>query len=171
MAISQITPTLYLSGVDAAHTPAAIRSRRITLIVNATVEHECPEYSGVECLWVPVTDQPHAQIGQHFEEVADRISANRTGSTLVHCSAGRSRSPALVMAYLMKFHGVSLLDAHSWVLGVRPFVRPNAGFWRQLLEYERKLYGKNTVRMVATSAGVLPEAIDSPGGAGYCLNV
>lgn len=171
MAVSQITPTLYLSGVDTALNRAAITSRHITLIVNATVEHACPEYSGVECVRVPVLDQPHASLSEHFDPVTERIHNNQAGSTLVHCTAGRSRSASLVMAYLMKFKGVTLLQAHHWVLEVRPFIRPNAGFWRQLLEYERKLYGRNSVRMVATSLGVLPEAIDVNEGSEYCLNV
>lgn len=170
MAISQITPTLYLSGVDAALSHTVITNRHITLIVNATVEHICPEYTGVECMRVPVLDQPHASLSEHFDTVAERIHNNQTGSTLVHCSAGRSRSASLVMAYLMKFRQATLLQSHYWVLEVRPFIRPNAGFWRQLLEYERKLHGKNSVRMVATVLGVLPEAIDVNEGSAYCLN-
>ncbi|XP_062408925.1 dual specificity protein phosphatase 14 [Sardina pilchardus] len=171
MAVSQITPNLYLSGIDAALNHAAITSRHITLIVNATEEHIIPNYTGVECIRVPVLDQPHASLSEHFDPVADRIHDNKTGSTLVHCTAGRSRSASLVMGYLMKFKGATLLQAHHWVLEARPFIRPNAGFWRQLLEYERTLHGKNSVRMVATSLGVLPEAIDVNGGSEYCLNV
>ncbi|XP_063061648.1 dual specificity protein phosphatase 14-like [Engraulis encrasicolus] len=174
MAVSQITPTLYLSGVDTAQNRTAVAHRRITLIVNATVEHTCPDYPGVECLQVPVPDQPHAPLLEHFDAVAERIHSNQSGSTLVHCSAGRSRSASLVMAYLMRFQGADLLQAYRWVLEARPFIRPNAGFWRQLLEYERRLYGRNSVRMAATSLGVLPEAIpESAGGGagtGDCLN-
>ncbi|KAL2096226.1 hypothetical protein ACEWY4_008374 [Coilia grayii] len=170
MAVSQITPTLYLSGVDTALNRTAVSNRRITLIVNATVEHVCPNHPDVECIRVPVPDQPHASLLEHFDSVAEHIHNNQTGSTLVHCSAGRSRSASLVMAYLMRFQGATLLQAYRWVLEVRPFIRPNAGFWRQLLEYERKLYGKNSIRMAATSLGVLPEAIDLNGGPEYCLN-
>ncbi|KAJ8397237.1 hypothetical protein AAFF_G00440710 [Aldrovandia affinis] len=114
---------------------------------------------------------PSARLCDHFESVAERIHSNRTGGTLVHCAAGMSRSPALVMAYLMRYKGVTLRQAHDWVRDCRPFIRPNAGFWRQLLDYEKNLYGKNTVKMVATPLGVLPESKASEGESQYCLGL
>lgn len=149
MSLSQITPTLFLSGADAALNAALVSSKGITLIVNATLSHACPAHPGVECVRVPVSDLPSARLGDHFDRVAERIHGNRAGGTLVHCAAGMSRSPALVMAYLMRYRGVSLCQAHRWVQGSRPYVRLNAGFWDQLLQYERRLYGKNTVRVAA----------------------
>lgn len=147
MSVSQITPTLFLSSADAAQNKALLSRKGVTLIVNATLTHICPSYRGVQCLRVPVPDLPHAPLGDHFERVAERIHNNRTGSTLVYCAAGMSRSPALVMAYLMRYKGTTLREAHRWVQDCRPYVRPNAGFWHQLLRYEKKLYGKNTVKV------------------------
>ncbi|XP_061073164.1 dual specificity protein phosphatase 18-like [Conger conger] len=169
MSVSQINPTLFLSGADAAMNKALISHRGITLIINVTPVTS-PVHQGVECRQVPVSDQPHARLCDHFESMAECIHNNQTGSTLVHCAAGMSRSPALVMAYLMRYKGVTLRQAHDWVRDCRPYIRPNAGFWRQLLDYEKKLYGKNTVKMTATPLGVLPEAMASEGDAEYCLS-
>uniref|UniRef100_A0A674CAY0 Si:ch1073-184j22.2 n=1 Tax=Salmo trutta TaxID=8032 RepID=A0A674CAY0_SALTR len=149
MSVSQITPTLFLSGADAPLNQALVSRKGITLIVNATLNHVCPVYPGVECLRVPVSDLPSARLGDHFDRVAERIHSNRTGGTLVHCAAGMSRSPALVIAYLMRYRGVTLCRAHAWVQESRPYVRLNAGFWAQLLEFEKRLYGKNTVKVAA----------------------
>ncbi|XP_045897754.1 dual specificity protein phosphatase 18 isoform X2 [Micropterus dolomieu] len=149
MAVSQITPTLFLSGAEGPLNAALVSQKGITLIVNATVSHASPAYPGVECVRVPVSDLPSARLGDHFDRVAERIHGNRAGGTLVHCAAGMSRSPALVMAYLMRYRGVTLRQAHRWVQDSRPYVRLNAGFWEQLLQYERRLYGKNTVRVAA----------------------
>ncbi|KAM6918260.1 dual specificity protein phosphatase 18 [Xenentodon cancila] len=145
--LSQVTPTLFLGGADAPLNAALVSQKGITLIVNATLSHTCPVYPGVECVRVPVCDLPNARLSDHFDRVAERIHGNRVGGTLVHCVAGMSRSPALVMAYLMRFRGVTLCQAHRWVQESRPFVRLNAGFWEQLLQYERRLYGRNTVRV------------------------
>uniref|UniRef100_A0A672I6F1 Si:ch1073-184j22.2 n=1 Tax=Salarias fasciatus TaxID=181472 RepID=A0A672I6F1_SALFA len=147
MALSQITPTLFLSGAEAPMNATLVSQKGITLIVNATLNHACPTYPGVECLRIPVSDLPSARLGDHFDRVAERIHGNRGGGTLVHCAAGMSRSPALVMAYLMRYRGVTLCQAHRWVQESRPYVRLNAGFWEQLLQYERRLYGKNTVKV------------------------
>ncbi|XP_026887547.2 dual specificity protein phosphatase 14 [Electrophorus electricus] len=147
MSMSQITPTLFLSGADAPLNQALMTRKGITLIVNATLSHSCPRYPGVECLRVAVADVPGAHLGEHFDRVAARIHGNRAGGTLVHCAAGMSRSPALIMAYLMKYRGATLQQAHSWVQRSRPCIRLNAGFWEQLLDYEKKLYGRNTVKV------------------------
>ncbi|KAL6468282.1 hypothetical protein MHYP_G00239590 [Metynnis hypsauchen] len=156
MSMSQITPTLFLSGADAPLNQALVTRKGITLIVNATLSHTCPRYPGVECIRVAVSDLPSARLSEHFDRVATRIHNNRAGGTLVHCAAGMSRSPALIMAYLMKYKGVTLQQAHSWVQRSRPYIRLNAGFWDQLLDYERKMYGKNTVK-VAVPLEPLPQ--------------
>lgn len=153
MLLSQVTPTLFLSGADAPLNAALMSQKGITLIVNATLSHAFPAYPGVECLRVPVCDLPCEHLGIHFDRVADRIHGNHAGGTLVHCAAGMSRSPALVMAYLMRYRGVTLSQAHRWVLESRPFIRLNSGFWEQLLQYERRLYGRNTVRVEPERAG------------------
>ncbi|XP_029922446.1 dual specificity protein phosphatase 14 [Myripristis murdjan] len=172
MSVCQVTGGLFLSGLDAARSRSLISSRNITLIINASGQDvSYPHGPGVEVVPVPVPDSPHAPLARYFEPVAERIDGNRTGNTLVHCTAGRSRSAALVIAYLMRCEGVSLRQAHEALLEKRPHIRPNAGFWRQLMEYERALFGRNTVRMTVTSCGVLPEALDPDGAAAYCINI
>uniref|UniRef100_A0A3B3ZIW3 Uncharacterized protein n=1 Tax=Periophthalmus magnuspinnatus TaxID=409849 RepID=A0A3B3ZIW3_9GOBI len=146
MALSEITPSLFLSGSDGAQNGPLVSRKGITLIVNATLAHPSPPLPGVEVLRVPVSDLPSAPLHQHFDRVAERIHSN-SGKTLVHCAAGMSRSPALVMAYLMRFRGVSLQQAHALVRERRPHIRLNRGFWQQLLTYERRLYGSNSVRL------------------------
>lgn len=147
MALSQILPSLFLSGADGAENALLVSRNGITLIVNATLFHAVAPPPGVEVLRVPVSDLPSSRIDRHFDRVAERIHGNRGGKTLVHCAAGVSRSPTLVMAYLMKFRGATLRQAHALVRDKRPHIRLNRGFWEQLLSYERRLYGNNSVRL------------------------
>ncbi|XP_044209844.1 dual specificity protein phosphatase 14 isoform X2 [Thunnus albacares] len=172
--VSQVGPGLFLSGLDSALNLSVLSSRSVSLIINSSGLEDVsyPHLDGLQVLHVPVQDRPHAPLGRYFDLVAERIHQNRTGTTLVHCSAGRSRSPSLIMAYLMRFGGLSLRRAHEQVLEQRPFIRPNAGFWRQLMDYERKLFGRNSVRMAMTSGGVLPEALeDTNTTVAYCVNI
>lgn len=60
----------------------------------------------------------------------------------VHCHAGISRSPAVVMAYLMKYHGMTRDEALGYVRQFRPAVHPNPGFTRMLGEFENELKEK-----------------------------
>lgn len=55
---------------------------------------------------------------------------------LVHCKMGVSRSASTVIAYAMKEFGWSLEKAYNFVKQKRSITRPNAGFMRQLAEYE-----------------------------------
>ncbi|KAK9397590.1 dual specificity protein phosphatase 14-like [Crotalus adamanteus] len=160
--IAQISPCLYLCSGNAASNRHMVYSRAVSCIVNATMEIPNANWPDIDYVKVPVPDLPHAPLSLYFDSVADRIhqTGKKNGRTLVHCVAGVSRSASLCIAYLMKYHRLSLLDAHEWVKSRRPVVRPNVGFWRQLIEYERKLFGKNTVKMVPSPIGLIPDVYE-----------
>lgn len=50
-------------------------------------------------------------------------------------------SATIVIAYLMKKHGVSLSEAFQLVKSKRPVISPNAGFMIQLQNYDKTLKG------------------------------
>ncbi|XP_043942245.1 dual specificity protein phosphatase 14-like [Protopterus annectens] len=157
--IAQITPCLYLSSGNAATNRHLVYSRSVTCIINATMEIPNTNWPDMEYVKVPVADLPHALLSLYFDTVADKINQmeKNNGRTLVHCVAGVSRSASLVIAYLMKYHKLSLVEAHDWVKARRPIIRPNSGFWQQLIDYERKLFGTNTVKMVPSPIGMVPD--------------
>lgn len=67
----------------------------------------------------------------------------------MHCVAGVSRSASLCMIYLVKYERMTLRQAYHYVKSARPIIRPNIGFWKQMIDYERKLRGyfnKNSVQ-------------------------
>ncbi|XP_029430998.1 dual specificity protein phosphatase 14-like [Rhinatrema bivittatum] len=147
--VDQITPSLYLSNATSARNRSILSAKRITCIVNATMDVQRPTWPGVDYVRVPVADLPHARLSDYFDTVADRIRLveRHSGRTLVHCVAGVSRSATLCIAYLMKYEGLSLREAYSWVKSRRPMICPNAGFWHQLMVYEKRLFGKSSVKM------------------------
>lgn len=61
-----------------------------------------------------------------------------TGRILVHCAVGVSRSATLVLAYLMLYHSLTLVEAIKKVKDHRGII-PNRGFLRQLLALDRRL--------------------------------
>ncbi|KAG9141215.1 hypothetical protein Leryth_001703 [Lithospermum erythrorhizon] len=60
---------------------------------------------------------------------------------LVHCMLGKNRSPAIVIAYLMKSKGWRLAQSYQWVKERKPVVELSEVVYQQLQEYEQKLYG------------------------------
>lgn len=63
-----------------------------------------------------------------------------SGTVLVHCQAGCSRSVAIVAAYLMHTRRISAHTAVSMIQKRRPDAEPNKGFMAQLELYEQVGY-------------------------------
>ncbi|XP_052055238.1 dual specificity protein phosphatase 18 [Apodemus sylvaticus] len=157
--LSQITKSLFISNGVAANNKFLLSSNQITTVINVSVEVTNTFYEDIQYVQVPVVDAPIARLSDFFDPIADHIHSVelKQGRTLLHCAAGVSRSAALCLAYLMKYHAMSLLDAHTWTKSRRPIIRPNSGFWEQLIHYEFQLFGKNTMQMVNSPMGLIPD--------------
>lgn len=152
-AVSKLLKNLYLCGGSAATVPT-MQQLGVTLVINATTESELPN-TPLPCdetgyLRVPVKDSRETDLDRYFNEVADRIEeeSQRNGITLVHCVVGVSRSASLCLAYLIKYHRMSLKDAYQHIKARRPQIRPNVAFVKQLMEFEFKQTGRRSVSLV-----------------------
>jgi atypical dual specificity phosphatase len=126
-----------------------IETNGIHHVVNATLETPLIRLPGVECTRISVNDVPTENIYRFFDQFADKVNGHAMNNekVLVHCVAGVSRSASFVLAYLMKYQKMPLKDAYKYLHARRPVVRPNTSFFQQLIEYERNLFGLNTVTM------------------------
>ncbi|XP_051489824.1 protein phosphatase Slingshot homolog 1 isoform X2 [Apus apus] len=87
---------------------------------------------------IRVYDEETTDLLAHWNEAYHFINKAKKNHSkcLVHCKMGVSRSASTVIAYAMKEFGWSLEKAYGYVKQKRSIARPNAGFMRQLLEYE-----------------------------------
>ncbi len=137
--ISRITERLLLSGDD--WTMADLRKHSVKAVLS--VQNDCVITQHVlPQLVLPVEDWEFDPIHKQFERAFEFI--HRHYCVLVHCAAGYSRSPTIVLAYLMKHESMTLLLALSLVLSKRQ-VMPNEGFMTALMTLERELFGCNSV--------------------------
>jgi atypical dual specificity phosphatase len=148
-AATLIFPNLYLGPCSAASSVAFLTSNSITrvLSIGSTPSSKVP---GVIYNHLSLTDSQSSSIAKVVDIAITIIEAalgshNRTGKILVHCSAAVSRSPTIVVAYLMKRQGLSLKDSLGRVVSARPTVSPNSGFLKQLKELEEVLFGRVTL--------------------------
>jgi hypothetical protein len=74
---------------------------------------------------------------------------------------GISRSPSIVIAYLIRQHAMTYDDALALCKSTRACVKPNRGFVRSLREWEARCRDK---RLQSTSSSVTPAA-PNPSGA------
>ena len=128
---------LFLGSVGAAYTHASLKTRKVTHILSVC---EClPPKFPEEFTYkvVEIMDEPSARLSAHFKDTGAFIheAIQNGGVVLVHCFAGVSRSSSVVIAYLMRYHGMSYMQAYSHVKARRPWICPNYGFVNQLKRY------------------------------------
>lgn len=90
-------------------------------------------------LWIKIGDVEHANIKQYFDKTNQFLQKiEHLGERVfVHCGAGISRSPTIVIAYLLfSKRFLTLKDAFMFVKEKRDIISPNLGFMKQLKEYE-----------------------------------
>jgi atypical dual specificity phosphatase len=160
MDITHVCDGLYLSDFISL-SATRLRELGITYVINAT--REIPFVDGadenVEFVKLFVDDVPTADIAQHFHICADKIRENhlKGNNSLIHCALGISRSVTICLAYLVKHEGRTLRQAYMEVKKKRPIIRPNDGFWRQLIAFETSVRGRATVKLNVYPMGVIPD--------------
>ncbi|KAJ7837261.1 protein-tyrosine phosphatase-like protein [Mycena olivaceomarginata] len=138
-----ILPSIYLGPCSAASSIPFLTANSIThvLSIGATPKDTV---DGVVYHRIPLKDSASVLITAACAETCAIIDAalsskNGTGRILVHCSAGISRSPSVLTAYLMRRHRMSLKAALGRIVRARPQVSPK--FLEQLKDMEQELFG------------------------------
>ncbi|XP_059934698.1 serine/threonine/tyrosine-interacting-like protein 2 [Mesoplodon densirostris] len=145
--VDEVWPNVFIAEKSVAVNKGRLKRLGITHILNAahgTGVYTGPEfYTGLEIqyLGVEVDDFPEVNISQHFRKAAeflDEALLTYRGKVLVSSEMGISRSAVLVVAYLMIFHNMAILEALMTVRKKRA-IYPNDGFLKQLRELNEKL--------------------------------
>lgn len=115
---------------------------QVNTVISILAEDEYERYGvtreaiGTERIWhrIILEDDESAEISNHFHEVHDIIQQSiRDGkNVIVHCGAAVSRSPTLIISYLMLENGWDYKRAYRYVKDRRPYIQPNKGFEEQL---------------------------------------
>lgn len=98
---------------------------------------------------IKIEDHPEAEIVSHFAEAIEFIKSGKV--VFIHCIAGQSRSPAFLIAYLIKEKGMSFEEAYKLVKSKRVRARPNDGFLEQLKKFEQTV--KEELKQQAGTSG------------------
>lgn len=138
----QVAPNLYLADANIARNRAFLKNAGILGIVNATTDEPNVYRESYEYLRVSIYDVSSERISIFFEPVFDFIQRHHNAGhgVLVHCQMGISRSPTLVIGYLMMEGYKTLSEAFRQVKRARPQIDPNEGFIKQLRELEISLF-------------------------------
>uniref|UniRef100_UPI00398E6772 dual specificity protein phosphatase 13A-like isoform X3 n=1 Tax=Pristiophorus japonicus TaxID=55135 RepID=UPI00398E6772 len=151
--IDEVWPNLYIGDMTVAHDRFRLWKLGITHVLNAAhkqiASSGCQDFYGcsMDYYGIAASDVPHFDIAAYFYSASEYIHRALDimgGKVFVHCAFGFSRSASLVLAYLMTYHRLSLLDAVKTVTTHRR-IFPNRGFLRQLRNFDIKLQNERKV--------------------------
>ncbi|KAK2467377.1 hypothetical protein APHAL10511_000612 [Amanita phalloides] len=148
-----LPPSLYLGPCSAASSKPFLTTNLITDVLSIGANPSSrSKVEGVTYHRLSINDSPSASISKIVDAACDIIDAAMAsnkgkGRVFVHCSAGISRSPTIVAAYLMKRRGMTLKAALGQIVRVRPQISPNPGFVLQLKELEMELHGSTSLEV------------------------
>ncbi|CAM6092651.1 unnamed protein product [Calypogeia fissa] len=150
---TEILPAfLYLGSYDNASRAELLKAQGITRILNTVpacqnlYKNSFTYYSLKEEKTLPLDE-----CVQYIEQ--SRLDKSRV---LVHCMSGQSRSPAVVIAYLMRHKRWRLSESYQWVKDRRPAINLTTAVAQQLQEYEVEVFGNSVTHapMLNTPSGV-----------------
>ncbi|KAH9610244.1 hypothetical protein KSS87_012872 [Heliosperma pusillum] len=137
----QIEEGLFLGSLGAANNKPGLKGLNISHVLTVAGSLPPPHPHDFTYKVIEVTDREDTDLAHYFDECIDFIDEGKRsgGGVLVHCFVGRSRSVTVVLAYLLKKRGMMLSEALEYVRSKRPQASPNAGFIKQLQNYEQSL--------------------------------
>ena len=144
---SQILNWIFLGNARNANNIEDIINFRIAYVLNCALEvHDKNLPKHIKYCHIKLMDTPQTEIIQFLEKALDFIELARKNKkkVLIHCKLGISRSPSILIAYLVKYMNFTTMTALDFIKSKRKQIQPNPGFLLQLSTYERKI-SKNRV--------------------------
>ena len=135
--INFITDKVFLGNYDAAKSKDLLIKNNITHVLTYGKYMELKFKNDFKYLQLNIEDIIEEDIENYFKIAFDFIESGET--VFVHCNAGVSRSPSIVIAYLMRKNKLTFLQAYDKVKTCRDSIFPNESFINQLKIYEEKL--------------------------------
>jgi protein-tyrosine phosphatase len=125
MIVSKVLPWLYIGNCTSAHSIALLRQHHIKMVINLHDEHLDPIFDEIEYKLIPLVDGD----GNKWERIEEILrvldEGKKLGNVLIHCCGGMSRSPFVVLAYLILRQGWSMEKAIRWLKSVHPITNIN----------------------------------------------
>lgn len=160
-----IAPGLFLGNVRASHKREMLQENHITAIVSLTSARwgwwgTTTRDAGIPAhrhKWVQCADSSTQDLLVHMSDICDFIDQMSSphlaslsslpvdhdqgngDAILVHCDLGISRSPTIIIAYLMRKLHMQQADVMDYVLS-KQRVKPSSNFMRQLRVWEEVGY-------------------------------
>lgn len=153
---AEIVSQLFMGSIGAAYNEKELRAAGVTHVLCLCESARLKYPEQLEYKRVPLSDNGSAEsIVRLQQALADclrfihqALVSSPTHRCLVHCAQGKSRSAAVVIAYLMVRDGMSYQEALDLVRVSRPVAEPNAAF-RAFLVQGAEAFGADAMQALA----------------------
>lgn len=144
--MTEILDYLFLGSVDDSKNKKFIENKKIShvIVAGGKLRNIFPELIIYKKL--KIKDDPStlilAQFVETFEYIENIMKEDKDNRILIHCIGGISRSPTLVIGYIMFKQCLLFEDAFKFVKNKHKKASPNPGFLNQLKSFEICLFDK-----------------------------
>ena len=122
--IDKITDKIYLGDIEGATDFDYLSKEKINNVLSIIhIPIDYTEEDKINHKVINIDDFEDVNIIKYFKECIDFIE--KSDKVFVHCMCGISRSPSIVIAYLMWKAHCSYYDAYFFVKNRRSFICPN----------------------------------------------
>lgn len=145
---SQVTPKLFVGGQQYRHGLNRMANLGISASVSLREVDDVERGVALERhLWLPTEDDTPPsleQLNQAVLFIRQAIEDNR--GVYVHCAAGVGRAPTTAAAYLVST-GMTPNQAWKTIRSGRPFIRPKASQFEQIVNFHRSLQTQGSSKL------------------------
>lgn len=135
---SWIVDNIYLGSAFNAADYRWIKSNNIKHIVNVTPSISNYYEDMINYTRYDTSDLESGSLLSYYEDFYEQVTKNSDDFFLVHCFAGKSRSVALVLYYIMKKYNKDYDDAIEYMKIKRPGINLNIVFVNEIKELLKK---------------------------------
>ncbi len=141
--ISKITDKIYLGDYEGTKDLDYFSKEGITHVLSIIndIPVEFSEKDNITHKLLNIKDEENSNLIKYFKECFEFIE--KANKIFIHCACGISRSPTIVIAYLMWKTHCSYNDTFWFVKNRRKLISPNDGFVKQLKIFEDMIKKNN----------------------------
>lgn len=142
---TQILDNLWLGAISSSCNREKLHENNIDTIICAILGATAPFPFDFDYERASLADKENEDIISDFYRLLPVIHSRlmEGKGVLVHCKLGRSRSCAIVAAYLIFYKRMTTDEALEFIINKRSQINPNPGYVKQLRQFEEEVNVKN----------------------------
>lgn len=151
--IVEVVPGLFMGDLSTSQNFTILREKRIDVIVNLCAKNgERVTHEEIQYIDFNLSDREDFEILSHFDRICTVIheKIKQGQRVFVHCQKGISRSPTIMIAYMIRYQQTGYEDAFDQLKKLSPNVGPNFSFLLDLQTYEKLTLPKSPPQLIVS---------------------